>query len=134
MLGKILLTAAVILGAYLVIRARMQRGREAPAPPPVPPRPSLVPVSAVRAIAYGLVAAMVAGSLLWLYQDWESGRGVVTVRVINANTGDVTLYQARREDIERRQFVTLDGRRVTLAEVERMVVEEEAPRSGHPGL
>ena len=121
MLGKILLTLAVILGAWLVIRQRLQ-GRK-PAPPPPPTRP-LLPPAVVRAFAVGLVAVMVSGRLLWLYLDWESSRGLVNVRVINANTGEETSFQARRQDIGERQFTTLDGRHVTLAEIERMVLED----------
>ena len=120
MFGKILLTAAVILGAYVVIRARMQRGRESAAAPAVPPPEPLVPAGTLKAVAYGLVVAMVAGSLLWLYLDYEAGREVVWVRVINANTGDVTTYRARRADVEGRRFTTLDGRPITLADVDRM--------------
>ena len=120
MFGKILLTAAVILGAYLVIRARMRRGREQPRVPAAQPREPLVPAGAMKAIAYGLVAVMMAGSLLWLYLDYEAGREVVTVRVINANTGQVTTYQARRADVGGRSFTTLDGRPITLADVDRM--------------
>lgn len=121
MLGKILLTLAVILGAWLVIRLRLERRK--PAVPAAQTRP-LLPPALVRALAVGLVAVMVSGSLLWLYLDWESGRGLVNVRVINANTGEVTSFQARRQDIGERQFTTLDGRQVTLAEIERMVLED----------
>lgn len=124
MFGKLLLTLAVILGAYLVIRTRIQRGRAVAAASPPPVREPLIPAAALRAVAYGLVVAMVAGSLLWLYLDWEAGASVVTVQVINANTGDVTLYQARREHVEGRRFTTLDGRIVTLADVERMELAE----------
>lgn len=124
MFGKLLLTLAVILGAYLVIRTRIQRGRAVAAASPPPVREPLIPAAALRAVAYGLVVAMVAGSLLWLYLDWEAGASVVTVQVINANTGDVTLYQARREHVEGRRFTTLEGRIVTLADVERMELAE----------
>lgn len=120
MFGKLLLTLAVILGAYAVIRARLRGGEASPRPSPSPP---LVPPGAARAAAYGLVAVMVSGSLLWLYLDWQEGHEVVAVQVINANTGDVTTYQARRADVGGRHFTTLDGRRVTLADVERMVLE-----------
>ena len=124
MFGKLLLTLAVILGAYLVIRTRIQRGRAVAAASPPPAREPLIPAAVLRAVAYGLVVAMVAGSLLWLYLDWEAGASVVTVQVINANTGDVTVYQARREQVEGRRFTTLDGRIVTLADVERMELAE----------
>lgn len=119
MFGKILLTIAVILGAYHVIRARMRYDRESTANPSSPP-PPLVPPGILKAIAYGLVTAMVAGSLLWLYLDYQAGREVVTVRIINATTGSVTTYEARRADVEGRRFTTLDGRPITLADVDRM--------------
>ncbi|MCG6861188.1 MAG: hypothetical protein LJE70_07930 [Chromatiaceae bacterium] len=120
MLGKILLTAAVILGAYLVIRARMQLGREQTTAAPIRAAAPLVPPAVLRATAYGLAIAMIAGSLLWLYLDYAAGREVVTVRIINANTGDVTTYEARRSDVKDRRFTTLDGRPITLANVDRM--------------
>jgi len=74
-------------------------------------------------LAYGLLITMVSGSLLWFYFDWEEGRKVVSVQVINTNTGAIVVYQARRADMQGRQFTTLDGRRVFLAEVERLVLE-----------
>jgi len=120
MFGKILLTAAVILGAYLVIRARMRRARSPASDPSPQHRAPLVPKEVIKAVAYGLVAVMVAGSLFWLYLDYESGQEVVTVRIINANTGKVTTYFARRTDVEGRRFTTLDGRPITLADVDRM--------------
>lgn len=123
MFGKMLLTAAVILGAYLVLRTRIQRGREVAAVHQVSREP-LIPATTFKAIAYGLVTVMVAGSLLWLYLDWEQGRDLVTVQVINANTGDIVTYQSRRDDVKGRRFTTLDGRTVTLADVERMILAE----------
>jgi hypothetical protein len=123
MLGKILLTLAVILGAYAVIRARLRDGGERPQPQAPPALANPISPGTLRPLAYGLVAVMVAGSLLWLYLDWEASREVVAVKVINANTGAVSTYRARRTDVQGRHFTTLDGRRVTLADVERMVLE-----------
>lgn len=120
MFGKILLTAAVVLGAYLVIRARMRRGGAEASVAPARVREPLLPAGTAKAVAYGLVVVMVAGSLLWLYLDYEAGREVVTVRIINANTGDATTYMARRADVKGRGFTTLDGRPVTLSDVDRM--------------
>ena len=77
MFGKILLTVAVILGAYSVIRARMRDDREAAATPPVRPATPLVPSGILKAVAMGLVVAMVAGSLLWLYLNYTAGREIV---------------------------------------------------------
>jgi hypothetical protein len=120
MFGKILITAVVIVGAYLAIRTRLQSDQESLATPPPRPREPLLPRGTLKAVAYALMVTMVAGSLLWLYLDYEAGREVVTVRVINANTGEVTSYQARRADVAGRRFTTLDGRPITLADVDRM--------------
>lgn len=120
MFGKILLTLAVILGAYLIIRARMGHDHKPDAAPPPRPLIPLIPPGILKGLAYGLIVVMVAGSLLWLYLDYAAGREVVTVRIINATTGSVTTYQARRVDVEDRRFITLDGRPVTLADVDRM--------------
>jgi len=123
MFAKILLTLVVILGAYAVIRARMRQDGGSESARSAPASMPLIPPGTVRAVSYGLIAVMVLGSLLWLYLDWEAGREVVTVQVINANTGGIATYRARRADVAGRHFTTLDGRRVTLADIERMVLK-----------
>ena len=120
MFAKIVLTLAVILGAYLIIRARLRLVR---GPRPPMPRPPLIAPLYARLLAYGLLSAMVAGSLWWLYLDWEHNHQVVGIQVINVNTGTIARYEARRSAIEGRRFTTLDGHLVILAEVERLVLE-----------
>ena len=123
MLGKILITGVVILIAYLTIRSgTRRRARSGTVSLPSRQEP-LLPTGALRALTYGMAAMLIAGSLLWVYLDYRSARGVVTVRVINASTGSVTTYRARRSDVQGRQFNTLDGRCVTLADVDRMELE-----------
>jgi len=124
MFGKLLLTAAVLLGVYLALRTRRRRGREV-AEPPAPSREPGIPAEILKAVAYGLVVLMAVGSLLWLYLDWDAEREVVSIQIINSGTGETTAYRARRGDVTGRRFTTLDGRTVTLAEVERMVLGEE---------
>ncbi len=119
MFGKILLTLAVILGAYWFLRRqRSPRSQVFLLQPKPAPR-------WVRTLAYALLGIFLATSLLWLYEDWAADREILQVEVINANTGAITRYQARRGDIQGRQFKTLDGRRVTLAEIERMILQPE---------
>lgn len=124
MFWKLLLTAAVILGAYLVIRARIEGERrvrpQEPAPTPV------VAPGLIRTVAIGVVGLMLAGSAFFLYHGWQTDHAVVRVEVVNANTGEVTPYLARRGAIDGRRFRTLDGVEVRLADVERMIVT--APR------
>lgn len=124
MFGKLLLTIAVILGAYLFIRVRMQRDRECPPPDQRDSEP-LLSGPALRNFSYGLLAVMLLGSAIYLFLGWSSDRDLVRVQVINANTGAITDYQARRGDVKGRSFRTIDGRRVTLADVERMILFDQ---------
>lgn len=120
MFWKLLLTAAVILGAYLVIRARIRRPPESAAR-----GPAMVPLSVrpwMRGLAYGLVGLLIGGTAYFLIRSWDSGREVLKVQVVNANTGVVVEYRARRRDIEDRGFRTLEGQVVRLADVERMML------------
>jgi hypothetical protein len=134
MFWKLLLTAAVILGAVLVIRARMRRG-DAPAGGPgsaLPPGQ----VSAwssrgiLRVAAYVLVGLALLGTAVHLVGRWDAGREVLEVQVVNANTGVITRYEARRRDIEGRGFRTLEGQTVRLADVERMILTATSSSAG----
>lgn len=125
MLWKLLLTAAVVFGAYGVIRARARstriaRGLE-------PPRQPLLPPGAIRLTAKLVLAIMVIGSAAYLFQIWRDTQEVVQAQVINANTGAITLYTVRRNSIEGRRFRTTDGRDIRLADVERLIVLPAEP-------
>ncbi|MEO5345428.1 MAG: hypothetical protein H7834_03500 [Magnetococcus sp. YQC-9] len=61
----------------------------------------------------------------FLYHDWSEAHQVVDVRVIHVQTMHTTVYQAQRNKIQGRSFHTLDGRRITLADVERMEMTEK---------
>ena len=118
MYGKLLMTAVVLLLAWLAIRTRLRAGIPLRASPTVRPPSGFARL--LPTLAYTAVGVMVAGTGLYFYQGWQAGREAVTVRVVNANTGVAVTYRARREDVSGRSFLTLDGRRVTLAEVERL--------------
>lgn len=135
MLTKLLLTATVILVAWLAVRNRWRAdGHEtrrlgagsdtgsAQRPPVLGP---LVPRGAVKLAAYGLVVLMLLGTVLYLFQDWQQAREIVQLQVVNVYTGEVEHYQAQRSDIAQRSFVTLDGRRIRIAEMERLIQLED---------
>ena len=115
MLLKILLTAVVILGAMLMLRKRAQQPVAPRASQPKPPA-SRLPHYA----AYGLVSIMLAGALYFVYLEWEESYQVVTVRVIDTRSGNAVYYEAYKGDVAARSLLTLDGKMVSLAEVERM--------------
>ena len=120
MIWKLLLTAAVIFGAYLVIRARIMRSREAAGL--IASRPPLIPPALIRPLAYVLLGTMLLGSLSLLVRDWDRDREIIPVQVVNANTGEVTHYEVRRGSVDGRRFVTSDGREIRIADVERLVM------------
>ncbi len=129
MITKLLLTLGVILAAWLVLRNRQRRMR-APPPEPrlqAPPRNGVNPW---KWAGYLLVVVMILGSGLFLYAEWQDRYRVVTVSVVNTQTGERIDYQAHRMDVEGRRFVTLDGLEVNVADTERIELHS-APLAGH---
>jgi len=122
MITKLLLTLSVIGIAWLVIRNRSRRDEisaleqttrlAAPANPKTSPAPRLA--------AYALIIFMVLASGVFLYLQWRDEYRIVTVQVINTQTGHSVTYQARRGDVDGRRFQTLDGRVVSVADIERI--------------
>lgn len=128
MLMKLLITAAVAYVAYLVLRARRQDGDES-APESArgavrAPRHQtpLIPPAAVKLSAYAVVALMLTGSAFYLFQRWEQAREIVQVQVVNPYNGQTQNYRTRRGDIDGRAFRTLDGRKIRIAETERIII------------
>jgi len=126
MLGKILVTVAVIYIAYLVVRSRYQDSapQEHTETRRVNTVDSLLSRAAIKVAAYVVVAVMVFGTGFYLFQSWDRRHQVVEVQVVNPYNGDVQRYEARRRDIEGRTFRTLDGRLIQIAEMERLVINE----------
>lgn len=122
MIWKILLTAALILWAFMVFRGRLRRAREARGLSA--PRPPLLPPGLLRPLAYLLLTFMLFGSAAYLVLDWRSAQETVRAQVINANTGAIVEYQIKRGSIDGRRFVTADGQEVRLADVERLIVDD----------
>jgi hypothetical protein len=127
MLTKFLLTATVIWVAWLVIRSRSRpQGdavprSEAGSPRGVQESAGLMPRGAVKLAAYGLVVLMLVGTGFYLFQGWQREREIVQLQVVNVYSGKVERYEARRGDIRQRSFVTHDGRRIQIAEMERLI-------------
>nr|CRH04792.1 Conserved exported protein of unknown function [Candidatus Magnetococcus massalia] len=127
MLTKILIILLVIAGVYATgrLHARSNGEEQQPnAPRKISPPSS--DESRRNPYRYGLLAllvvATIAGSIA--YARWSSGQVVQLIRVINSQSGKVVVYRARLKQIHHRDFTTLDGRRIRLADLERMEVEE----------
>lgn len=119
MIGKILFTIAVILLVALIWRTRSPGHAQPRALPRVinPPAARRLPL---RALAVAVVVLMLLASGFLLYDHWRDNTEVIFIRVVDSTTGRATEYRAQRGDIEDREFVTTDGRRIVLAETERL--------------
>jgi len=116
MISKILFTIAVIVAVVLFFRVR-------PRQLPMPSRQlqgKTGPLPWVGLLAAAVILLMLAGAALMLYFDWREAREIVQIRVIDVRSGNLATYEAYRREIEERSFRTTDGRRVHLAETERM--------------
>ncbi|MCG6942003.1 MAG: hypothetical protein LJE69_12225 [Thiohalocapsa sp.] len=132
MLGKLLLTVAIIVLAFYAIRERAAEirsglrsdgaGRRAQAAGRAAgprSRRSLIQIAAAL-----VVVVMLAGSGLALWQRWTRGHDVVTVEVANPITGSIERFEARRTDVGDHSVRTLDGRQIRVSEVERIIVRD----------
>jgi hypothetical protein len=123
MLWKILLTMGLVLAAYLTLKARFD------GPDPSSRRTALPPAWGPRrghakGVAFAVLLVMALGSGWYLWRSWDHGNQVMQVQVVNAATGVIVLFEARRRDIDGRVVRTLDGREIRLADVERMILTE----------
>ncbi len=119
MIGKILFTIGVILVVALIWRTRQPRTLNGREPPRLinPVRKTRMPV---RVLAIASVAVLVLASVYLLYDYWRDNNEVIFIRVVDAASGRTAEYQAQRGDIEDREFTTVDGRRIVLADTERL--------------
>lgn len=122
MITKILFTLGLIVVVLAVVRFRQQRG----AAPPRIDRPDAVEAAPflrrthVGWLATAAVVLMLFASGLFLFLTWRDANEIIRVQVIDAGSGRSATYQAFRGEIEDRSFRTTDGRRIVLAETERM--------------
>lgn len=116
MLTKLLLTIAVIVVVSLVFRNQRV---------PVVSRTEPINKDAdkgikTQTVAYAIVAILILiGATLW-FLDWRESHRIINIEVTGATTGEIVRYQAYQKDIKGKQFVTLDGRAVTVGDSERI--------------
>ena len=121
MIGKILLTLAVIVACIWMLSARAKpQLREIRNPAEERRRKQL------RNAAIAFMAFMVVAAATMIYLELDSRGAVVTVHVVNTQSGEKKSYRARRDEIHSDGFTTLDGVEVFTAGIER--IEIEAPR------
>lgn len=117
MLSKILFTLAVIAAVVLLFRLRARPVPQAEAAPDET-------AQGFRWLALLAVGLMILGSAYFIWQTWRDASEVLVLKVVDTRSGHVTEYRAYRSDLDGRSFRTLDGRRITLAETERLEVRD----------
>jgi len=123
MLGKFLLTLAVIVLAFYAVRQRYLADA-APTREKHHARGPFTRHGMIQIAAAAVVAIMLIGSGWALLRGVERGDDVVTLEVVNSISGAADRFQARRRDVGERTIVTLDGRQIRLSEVDRLVILE----------
>lgn len=125
MLTKILLTLTVIVVCVLVISARRNKPKGGGTGIAVN-KEALERQKQLRQAAWIFMGVMVvAAGTMMTVELWDKN-ALVTVHVINTQSGERMSYQARREDVSQNSFTTVEGRRIFTAGVER--IEIEAPQ------
>lgn len=122
MITKILFTILVVVGVLLYAR-RKAGHRPASAPRTGP----AVPPWHVRVIPAALLLALLATVAVTLWLEWQDAHRIFTARVTDTRTGEMRTYPVYRDEVHGRTFRTVDGREITLADVERMELVEGAP-------
>ena len=118
MISKILITLAVIIGCMMMVSARAK------------PKLKTIPNPAAErnkklmrngAIAFMVVMTLAAGTMIYL--EVGERNAIVTVRVINTQSGVSTSYRAKKNEIHSDGFTTMDGMQVFVAGNERIETE-----------
>jgi len=118
MITKLLFTFAVIAGVILLVKFRRRVPQQAQAPV------QDETAQGFRWLALAAVGLMIIGSAFFIWQTWRDASEVLVLNVVDTRSGKITEYQAYRSDLDGRSFRTLDGRRITLAETERLEVRD----------
>jgi hypothetical protein len=118
MISKILITLAVIMICMWMLSSRVKPElREIPNPTAERNKKLM----RNGAIAFMVVMAIAAGVMIYL-EVGERG-AIVTVNVINTQSGAQKSYRVKKSDIHSDGFTTLDGVEVFVAGIERIEIE-----------
>ncbi len=132
MLGKILLTLAVMIIAFFFVRQRDMKGKSSPARK-TGPKAKLKDRTVVKE-EHNLSADLRLGAYMFLvlviglgaalyYFQWQDDHSILTVRLHSDGQPEAIVYQVYKFQLAERSFTTLDGILVTVASSERMEVE-----------
>lgn len=128
MLSKILVTLAVIIGAFLFIRHQQVADKKEDAQPTGSAAAGAEKAgddslaADLRLGAYLFLALMVGLGAALYYFRWQDDHSVLTVNLYRENQVEPITYQVYKYQLHDRSFITIDGTTVTVAGSERMEV------------
>ena len=130
MVGKFLITMAVIIGAFFVIRQRHTNGENGSTSRSNKTENTKTlksnrkdELSAdLRTGAYMFLFLMVGIGATLYYFDWQDDHTVLTVNLHRDNNAAVVSYEVYKYQLESRSFITTDGRSITVAGSERIEI------------
>jgi len=117
MIIKILFTITVILSGFAFIKFRQRR--QLLITEPAEPSP-LTQAFKIVALVIAILMSIAVAFMLW--DQWRDRTISVLIEVVNVNNQQTTEYRAFKKDINQRSFITLDGRQIILAPIERMEI------------
>ena len=118
MISKILITLGVIVACMMMLSARAKpQLKTVPNPEAVRNRKLM----RNGAIAFMVVMVLAAGVMIYLEVDKRNE--VVTVHVINTQSGATKSYRVLKADIHSDGFTTTDGVQVFVAGIERIAID-----------
>jgi hypothetical protein len=124
MLTKIIVTLAVIVGCLWF--ASSKRNHELQLVQRKPGKKEIERKLLLTRSAFAFMFLMVLAAGVIVFFELQNDYETVTVHVINSETNTRTSYEAQRQDVTEEGFTTLEGRKVFVADVER--VEVESPK------
>ncbi|MCP4010842.1 MAG: hypothetical protein GY726_15175 [Proteobacteria bacterium] len=120
MITKIFFTMLVIIVVGMIFKSQNQGKATTPESKKTPGQKSDETASlAPKTVAYLLIGLLIVVSGAVGYFSWSDSNQVVSLRVINAG-GTLSEYQAYRKDISGREFTSIDGIYIRLADTDRL--------------
>jgi len=71
-------------------------------------------------VGYSLAAIMILATAGISWMRYQEANAIVQIEVVDARSGERTVYQVRRKNLGEREFRTVDGRVVSLGASDRM--------------
>ena len=113
------LVITLLVAAIVVVIARMKRNRKSRPAPEAGSNGRRSP-STTEWFGYSLAAVMIVTAAVITWVGYKERNEIIDVVVIDARTGERTIYEVRRKALGDREFRTVDGRIVSLGASDRM--------------